>query len=308
MANNEYPIVLAHGIVRFDELRRPLISTLQVLLADRNLAPDRTHYFRRIRSFLQKHQFEVYHSDVSWASDVSIRGQELAQNISNILDKTGHKKVHIIGHSMGGLDARYAIVKEGIADKVASLTTIGTPHLGTPVAIHILDQGGDFVIEALMELFEFDSEGFLTLTPDARVWFNDESREAEAKNDVVYHVYASSQKKKKILSLLQHSWQIIHDEEGDNDGLVSVASQLWANEVVAEDGTTKSIHQHSFPVFADHLNQLGWWDLNELRDGKWWSRKSLRQRREYEESIRNVYLQIVRDVSSTSSSVSEELG
>ena len=44
------------------------------------------------------------------------------------------RKVNIIAHSMGGLDARYAIAKLGLADRVASLVTIGTPHLGTPLA------------------------------------------------------------------------------------------------------------------------------------------------------------------------------
>jgi triacylglycerol esterase/lipase EstA (alpha/beta hydrolase family) len=34
---------------------------------------------------------------------------------------------------MGGLDARYAISLLGLARRVASLTTIGTPHRGTPV-------------------------------------------------------------------------------------------------------------------------------------------------------------------------------
>jgi triacylglycerol esterase/lipase EstA (alpha/beta hydrolase family) len=40
--------------------------------------------------------------------------------------------VHIIAHSMGGLDARHLIVDiVTMADKVGTLATIGTPHLGT---------------------------------------------------------------------------------------------------------------------------------------------------------------------------------
>ena len=297
MSTNQYPIILAHGITRFDKLRNSIAGALQLFLADRGLASDRTHYFRRIRSHLQKHHFEAYHTNVSWTSDVSVRGKELAQNIHNILKETDQRKVHIIAHSMGGLDARYMIVKEGMADKVATLTTIGTPHLGTTIAARALALGGDLIIEALTELFEFDTEGFLTLTPDARAWFNNEAREVEAKNDVVYHVYASSQEKAKTLSLMRQSWQIIHDAEGDNDGLVSVTSQLWATEVVAGDGTKKPIHQHHFPVAADHFNQLGWWDLDELKDGKSWNFNAWHQRRDYEERIRNVYLQIAREVS-----------
>ncbi|MCH9686010.1 MAG: alpha/beta fold hydrolase, partial [Deltaproteobacteria bacterium] len=45
---------------------------------------------------------------------------------------TGHARVNIIGHSQGGLDAR--VVASVAPDLVASVTTIATPHYGTPIA------------------------------------------------------------------------------------------------------------------------------------------------------------------------------
>jgi triacylglycerol lipase len=46
------------------------------------------------------------------------------------------RAVHIIAHSMGGLDARYLIASNGLgcANWIASLTTVSTPHLGSPLA------------------------------------------------------------------------------------------------------------------------------------------------------------------------------
>src|SRR6185369_6230360 len=44
------------------------------------------------------------------------------------------RKVNILAHSMGGLDARFAIARLGLADRVASLTTVATPHRGTALA------------------------------------------------------------------------------------------------------------------------------------------------------------------------------
>ncbi len=41
--------------------------------------------------------------------------------------------VNIIGHSLGGLDARYAVSILG-CNQIASITSIGTPHLGSPLA------------------------------------------------------------------------------------------------------------------------------------------------------------------------------
>src|SRR5215469_10984999 len=49
-------------------------------------------------------------------------------------------KVHIIAHSMGGLDSRYLLSKNllGLDGRVASLSTVSTPHRGSPVADLVL--------------------------------------------------------------------------------------------------------------------------------------------------------------------------
>lgn len=50
-------------------------------------------------------------------------------------DVTKYKgKFHIIAHSMGGLDSRYLITHLGGSHRIASLTTIATPHFGSPIA------------------------------------------------------------------------------------------------------------------------------------------------------------------------------
>jgi triacylglycerol esterase/lipase EstA (alpha/beta hydrolase family) len=42
-------------------------------------------------------------------------------------------KVNLIGHSQGGLDARWAVGKLGYGPHVATVTTLGAPHRGTPI-------------------------------------------------------------------------------------------------------------------------------------------------------------------------------
>lgn len=61
-------------------------------------------------------------------------------------------KVNIIAHSMGGLDARYMISALGGANRVASLTTISTPHTGSKVANFVLDATQDVDGTVLNEL------------------------------------------------------------------------------------------------------------------------------------------------------------
>lgn len=294
----DFPIVLAHGIARFDFLRDSLIRRLQLFLADLSFAPDRTHYFKNIASYLRKHGFDTYHTSVSFASGVEVRAKELSQEILRILQFSGKDKVHIIGHSMGGLDARHMIVHEDMAGKVASLTTIGTPHLGTSFADWGLSHGGSAIIRALHS--SLNLEGFLTLTAQERHRFNETSRNAEAANEVVYQTYAGAQSWESTFGPLKPSWKIIEAAEGPNDGLVSVASQRWVPRIVGDDGSVKEVAQHDFPVEADHLNQIGWWDLDELAKIKWWHLNALQAKRQYEMSVRNAYLKIAREVTGRS--------
>lgn len=52
-------------------------------------------------------------------------------------------EVDIIAHSMGGLDSRWAVEKQGAAQYVDDLVTLGTPHQGTYVAyLSMLTKGG----------------------------------------------------------------------------------------------------------------------------------------------------------------------
>ncbi|MGD0238550.1 MAG: alpha/beta fold hydrolase [Syntrophorhabdales bacterium] len=132
MTDTTFPIILAHGIARFDILREILLNKLSISEDD---VGDELDYFKGIKSYLEKNGFEVHHTNVSFAGPVDLRARQLSDQISQILDGRPLCKVHIIGHSMGGLDARHMIVDiEGMAEKVASLTTIGTPHLGTSIA------------------------------------------------------------------------------------------------------------------------------------------------------------------------------
>jgi triacylglycerol lipase len=68
------------------------------------------------------------------------RAYSLAKAIDEILELHDVPKVHLIAHSQGGLDARRVISDLGYGDRVASLTTLSTPHRGTEVADFFLQQ------------------------------------------------------------------------------------------------------------------------------------------------------------------------
>jgi triacylglycerol lipase len=275
--SNKCPILLVHGIARFDILQHTLIRFIPGL---RSLLGDGFHYFKGIKSFLERNGFDVRHINLDFAGSIQKRSGELARQIHEV----GQSKVHMIAHSMGGLDARHMIVNTaGMDGKIATLTTIGTPHHGTVFADRGLGAGGDQLIDALRPLI--DLEGFEDLTTAACQKFNAQALEAEAANDVIYQAYSSAQQRDGVFPLLQASWDIIHETEGANDGLVSVKSQAWVPELVTPK-TRKPITQKQFPFPADHLNEVGWWDPNERRI----------DRKSFEAKVSAVYLEIAENL------------
>lgn len=61
-------------------------------------------------------------------------GEAVCDAIETVKDETGASEVDVVAHSMGGLDARHCIEKQGGAENVDDLVTLGTPHQGTYVA------------------------------------------------------------------------------------------------------------------------------------------------------------------------------
>ncbi|MCZ0987412.1 esterase/lipase family protein [Streptomyces diastatochromogenes] len=63
--------------------------------------------------------------------DIRIAAELLGRHIEEICDRTGSGQVDIVGHSLGGLIARYYVQCLGGDLRVRTLVTLGTPHSGT---------------------------------------------------------------------------------------------------------------------------------------------------------------------------------
>ena len=64
-------------------------------------------------------------------ADIRAVSQRLGTLIEQVCDETGHERVHVVGHSLGGLIGRYLVQRLGGDDRVHTLVTLGTPHGGT---------------------------------------------------------------------------------------------------------------------------------------------------------------------------------
>lgn len=114
-----HPIVLVHGATEKG-------SRLKIGFLDFG------EYFRRVPEFYRLTGTPVFVAELTTDSSIGERAAVLKNFLETEPGLKG-KMVNIVAHSLGGLDARYAATILG-ANQIASITTIGTPHRGSPLA------------------------------------------------------------------------------------------------------------------------------------------------------------------------------
>jgi triacylglycerol lipase len=110
------PILLAHGFAGFEHL------------AD---VEQMTYYFG-VADVLEEEGETIITGEVDPFNDSYDRGEELIDQIEEVVADSDYDRINVIGHSQGGLDARYAAHHR--PDLVAAVVTISTPHQGTLVS------------------------------------------------------------------------------------------------------------------------------------------------------------------------------
>jgi triacylglycerol lipase len=131
--------------------------------------------------------------------------------------------VHLVAHSMGGLDSRYLISCLGMADGVLTLTTLGTPHRGSAFADWGTDNAGP-AVQPFLDWFGIPSAAFYDLRRDRCVKFNALAPDAPG---VRYFSVAGAFTPDLLAAQWSLPYGIIRAQEGPNDGLVSVESARY---------------------------------------------------------------------------------
>ena len=140
-AKTQYPVVFSHGMSGF------------ITVGTDDFGLD---YFYQILPDLARNGANVWATRVSPFNSSEIRGEQLLQQVKEITAITGAKKVNLIGHSHGGPAIRYVA---GVAPElVASLTGVGAPNAGSPVADLILKAEGTSIQGPLVGLINFVSK------------------------------------------------------------------------------------------------------------------------------------------------------
>jgi triacylglycerol lipase len=211
------PVILVHGLFGFDRIAK-------------------IHYFRGLVDHLATLGCHAHAVRLPPAGSVPERARVLADKIAAL----PHDRVDIIAHSLGGLDARYALAHCGLAPRVRSLVTIGTPHHGTPLAN--LAHGGPLAIgRKAIAALGIPLAALDWLSPAALEKFNAEVPDAPG---VRYACVVGGIRESGVPLAIAPAHAYLRRLAGPNDGLVPIASQFWG-ETLAE-------------IEADHFAQIGW--------------------------------------------------
>jgi triacylglycerol lipase len=200
------PVVLVHGLLGFDRLQ-----VGNWVLAD---------YFPGIPEALRAAGNRVLVARLSPTGGIADRAGQLKDLIDR---ESPHEPVHLFGHSMGGLDSRYLISRLGMAGRVLSLTTLGTPHRGSPFADWALRHFGHF-FSPVLEFIGIPYQAVRDLTVASCRAFNESAPDAPA---VRYFSVAGRFRPDWLAPEWQLPAAILEKAEGPNDGVVSVESARY---------------------------------------------------------------------------------
>lgn len=206
---------------------------------------------------------------------IEVRGEQLRRQIllalgdSDLLPRTDEessvvntldpsKKTHIIGYSMGGLDARFTISPgnpNNIGDRITSLTTISAPHRGSAIADFLISrltgQRGSLsdlflerVLNNIMSNLDVSLDGLRSLTKGEMAKFNQEFPD----NPNVRYFSAAGQGRiggLRTSLILLPAYEFVKRETGQvNDGIVTISSAAWGE-----------FDTNLWP--ADHADEIG---------------------------------------------------
>jgi len=217
--STKYPLVLVHGVGLRDD-----VGAIK--------------YWSDLPKVLEKNGAKVFLANQDAFNSHVENAIKLRERVLVILEQTGAEKINLIAHSKGGLESRFMITKLGMADKVASLTTLASPHRGSFLADTILSWLGkkewlDNVIKTVNAYAHFLGDekpnallAAKNLTTSYMQHFNHSVPDAPK---VYYQSYGGMVTKDHPSGKIRFQHKIMLKAEGDNDCTVSKKSYQWGD-------------------------------------------------------------------------------
>jgi pimeloyl-ACP methyl ester carboxylesterase len=131
MALHASPVYYGWGVPRGDQSA--------VIVVPGFLATD--HYLWTMNLWLRRIGYRARMSRIGWNAEcLNVLTNKLSETIDKAYAETG-RKVHLIGHSLGGVLSRSIAVRK--AEQVASVITLGSPFRGVRSHPLVLDRADD---------------------------------------------------------------------------------------------------------------------------------------------------------------------
>ena len=194
------------------------------------------HSFGRIDRELRNLGYDVRVAQTDAFGPIENNADMLKKQVSDMVERENCGKVNIIAHSKGGLDARYYIENLGGDRTVASLTTLCTPHAGSPIASGIL-RLPRWLLRIIAFWFNLVYRIFGDRNPDSlRVCKQLEKKEGGATNAVpIPGVYCQSfsstvikgAKKNDFVMRIPVAFSRYYEKGAETDGLVPRDSAIF---------------------------------------------------------------------------------
>ncbi len=197
---------------------------------------DRKHlnYWGRIPAKLIRRGAKVFYGGQDSAGSVGDNAARLAKSLEAALESSGAEKVNIIAHSKGGLEARL-LASMGYADRIASISTINTPHNGSLTVdrlmrlprplIKLAARLTDLWMKLLGDECPDSMSCFELFTTAAAERFNAENPVPEG---VLCQSFAFKLKNARGDLTMLIPYLVVKRFDGENDGLLSERAVRWA--------------------------------------------------------------------------------
>ncbi len=280
-AQTKYPIVLAHGMMGFTRLGSSAFGL---------------DYWYQILPDLARNGATAYATQVSPFNSTEVRGEQLLQQVDEVIALTGKSKVNLIGHSHGGPTIQY--IEIVAPEKVASSTAVAGVMQGSPladqvIASHFLNPVVNFFVNFLSPAitglegnpslpYDF-AASFESISVAGRTKFNAQhpsaaipkdcsSQGQKITNDGIYHYsWIGNQQVTNVFDVLDTAFAVVGTamfKDRNHDGLVPLCSARYG-QVIRENynwnhfdevnqvlGLRGLFSQDPVQVFREHANRL----------------------------------------------------
>ena len=173
----------------------------------------------------------------SWGTYES-NAELLKENIEKVLFETKAEKVNLIAHSKGAIDSRFLIWNNNFGDKIASLTSISTPHHGSELADLFFNKKyfHTKITRKALDIFgklygDFNPDFYRVINQLTTKTMKEFNESIKMDNNVYFQSLYTTMKNRFDDLMFFNSYSYLKKEIGENDGMVCEYSAHWGDNV-----------------------------------------------------------------------------